>query len=80
MPRHIGYILGKDDSKAARLARQHNNTITYQSVDHERAQVPVNVAVEEPRAGVIREEPDSDVIAGVADAYNVADNGVHKVV
>jgi hypothetical protein len=49
-------------------------------MDYERAQVPVNVAVEEPRARVVREEPDRDVIARVADAYDVAENGVHKVV
>jgi len=42
--------------------------------------VPVNVAVEEPRARVVREEPDRNIIASVADAYDVADNGVHKVV
>jgi hypothetical protein len=77
---HVRDILGKDDSKAARLARQHNSTITYRSTDHERAQVPVNVAVEEPGARVVREEPDRDIIASVADAYDVADNGVHKVV
>jgi hypothetical protein len=59
---------------------QHNGTITYRSTDHERAQVPVNVTVEEPRARVVREEPDRDIIASVADAYDVPNNGVHKVV
>ena len=49
-------------------------------MDHERAQVPVNVTVEEPRARVVREEPDRDIVASVADAYDVADNGIHKVV
>ena len=77
---HVGDVLGKDDSKATRLAHQHNSTITYQSTDHERAQVPVNVAVEEPRTRVVREEPDRDIVASVADAYDVADNWVHKVV
>jgi hypothetical protein len=80
LPRHVGYILGKDDSKATRLARQHNSTITYRSIDHERVQVPIDVAVEEPRARVVREEPDRDIISGVADAHDVADNGVHEVV
>jgi hypothetical protein len=78
--RHVGNILGKDDSKATRLARQHNSTITYRSTDHERVQVPVNVAVEEPRARVVREEPDRDIITGVADAHDVAEDRVLKVV
>ena len=49
-------------------------------MDHERAQVPVNVAVEEPRARVVREKPDRDIITCVADAHDVADDGVLKVV
>jgi hypothetical protein len=81
LPRHVRDILGKDDSKATRLARQHKSTIiTYRSTDHERAQVPVDVAVEEPRTGVVREEPDRDIIASVADGYDIADDWVHKVV
>jgi len=42
--------------------------------------MPVNVAVEEPRARVVREEPDRDIITGVADVHDVADDRVHKVV
>lgn len=42
--------------------------------------MPVDVAVEEPRAGVVSEEPNRDVVARVADAHDVADDGVHKVV
>jgi hypothetical protein len=42
--------------------------------------MPVNVAVEEPRARVVRVEPDRDIIAKVTDAYYIADNWVHKVV
>jgi hypothetical protein len=42
--------------------------------------MPVDVAVEEPRAGVVGKEPDRDVIAHVADAHDIADDGVHKVV
>ena len=49
-------------------------------MDHERAQVPVNVAVEEPRARVVREEPDRDIVTRLADAYDIADDGVLKVV
>ena len=42
--------------------------------------MPVDVAVEEPRARVVGEEPDRDVVAQVADAHDVADDGVYKVV
>ena len=42
--------------------------------------MPVNVAVEEPRAGVVREEPDRDIITYFADAHDVAEDRVHKVV
>ena len=48
--------------------------------DHERIQVPSNVAVEQPRASVVREEPDCDIITGGADAHDVAEDRVHKVV
>jgi hypothetical protein len=36
--------------------------------------------MEEPRARVIREEPDRDIIAGVADAHDVAEDRVLIVV
>jgi hypothetical protein len=78
--RHVRNILGKDDTKATRLARQHNSTITYRGTDHERVHVPVDVAVEEPRAGVVREEPDRDIITGVADAHDVAEDRIIVVV
>jgi hypothetical protein len=42
--------------------------------------VPINVAVEEPRARVVREEPDRDIITGVADGHDVAEDRVLKVV
>ena len=42
--------------------------------------MPVNVAVEEPRARVVREESNRDIVPKVADAHDVADDGVHKVV
>jgi len=42
--------------------------------------VPVNVTVEEPRARVVRLEPDRDIIASSSDAHNVTDDGVIIVV
>lgn len=47
---------------------------------HVRAQVPVDVAVEEPGTGVVGEEPDRDIVARVTDAHDVTDDGVYKVV
>jgi hypothetical protein len=43
-------------------------------------QMPINVAVQEPRAGVVSEESDRDIIAVVADVHNVADDGVDIVI
>ena len=36
--------------------------------------------MEEPRARVVREEPDRDNITGLADAHDVAKDRVHEVV
>ena len=43
-------------------------------------QVPVNMAVQEPRTRVVSEEPDRDIIIRVADAHDVADDRVDKVI
>lgn len=42
--------------------------------------MPIDVAVEEPRARVVGEEADRDIIAHIAHAHDVADNGVIEVV
>ena len=43
--------------------------------------MPIDVAMEEPRAGVIREEPNRDIIiGGVADAHDVAEDRIIIVV
>ena len=47
---------------------------------HERVQVPIDVAVEEPRARVVSEEPDRHIITRVADAHDVADDRIIKIV
>ena len=49
-------------------------------MNHEHGQMPINVAVEEPRARVVSEESDRDIITRVADAHDVADDRVIKVV
>jgi hypothetical protein len=49
-------------------------------MDHERVQVPINVAVEEPGARIVSKEPDRDIIASVAHAHDVADDRIFKVV
>lgn len=51
-----------------------------ESTVHERVQVPINMAMEEPRARVVREESDRDIITGVADAHDVAEDRVRVVV
>jgi hypothetical protein len=42
--------------------------------------MPVDVAVEEPRARVVSKESDRDIITRVADAHDIADDRVIKVV
>jgi hypothetical protein len=42
--------------------------------------VPVDVAVEEPRARVVRKEPNCDHIPSVTHTYDISDNRVVKVV
>ena len=42
--------------------------------------MPVNVTVEEPRARVVRLEPNRDIIARIPDAHNVTDDGVIIVI
>ena len=47
---------------------------------HERVEVSVVVAAEEQGASVVRAEPDCDLIVSPADAYDVTDDGIYKVV
>ena len=42
--------------------------------------MPIDVAVEEPRARVIRKEADCDIVAGVADVHDVAEDRVIIIV
>jgi hypothetical protein len=42
--------------------------------------VPVDVAMEEPGTGIIGEEPNRDVITGVAHAHDIPDNRIDKIV
>ena len=42
--------------------------------------MPVNVAVEEPRAGVISEESYGHIVARTADTHDVADYGIYEIV
>ena len=42
--------------------------------------MPINVAVEEPRARIVSEESDCDIIARFPDAHDIADDGVVVVI
>ena len=42
--------------------------------------MPINVAVEEPRARIVSLESDRDVIARVPDAHDIAFDGVDVVI
>ena len=43
-------------------------------------QVPIDMAVEEPRARVVSYEPERNIIGRAASAYDVAHNGIVEVV
>jgi hypothetical protein len=47
---------------------------------HSPFQMPIDVAVEEPRARIVSEESDRDVIVRVSDAHDIAFDGVDKVI
>jgi hypothetical protein len=42
--------------------------------------MPVNVAVEEPRAGIVGEETNRDIIPSVTNTHDIPNNRVVKVV
>jgi len=45
-----------------------------------RYQVPVDVAVEEPGAGVVRKEPNRDNVPGITHTHDISNNRVVKIV
>ena len=80
LARCIGNILSKDNGKAAiGCTRQYRNHDKERRNDG-RVQVPINVAVEEPWAGIVGKEADRDVVASVADTHNIANHGVNEIV
>ena len=42
--------------------------------------MPIDVTVEEPRARIVSEESDCDIISCFPDAHDIADDGVFKVI
>jgi hypothetical protein len=86
MTRHLLHFLRHDHSETPDTSQ----LVSIQPIDSKSErqtrdgslfQVPVNMAVEEPRARIIRHEPDREVIGRVAaHARNVADDGVVIVV
>ena len=57
------------------------NRETHTYNDHSRIQVPINVAMEEPRARVVRKEPDCDIVPSAStNTDNITNNRVDEVV
>jgi hypothetical protein len=56
--------------------KNHKNKWRYDGL----GQVPIDVAVEQPRTRVVGEEADSNIVTGIADAHDVADYGIDEVV
>jgi hypothetical protein len=77
---HVGNVFSKDDGKATRILHQVNDILNTRKYEHD--QVPINVAVEEPRAWVVGEEPDRDIIiiTYFTDAHDIAEDRVHEIV
>ena len=81
--RHLGDVLGKNNSETPDTSQIVNIRVIDRSSDGWNGslfQVPVNVTVEEPRAGVVRLEPDRDIIASISDTHNVTNDGVIIIV
>ena len=80
---HVRNIFSENNSKAPRAQKRSASAIEHNCDEADiRIQMPVDVAVEEPWARVVGEEPDGDLIncgAG-ANAYDVAHDGVVPVV
>ena len=62
-----------------RVPHQYNNHDNRWRYD-ELGQVPIDVAVEEPRTRVVGEEADGDIIGRVADTHNIANYRIDEVV
>jgi len=43
-------------------------------------QMPIDVAMEEPRARIVRLEADCDIISSITNTHNISDNRVVEVV
>ena len=56
--------------------KSHHNRWTYDGL----GQVPIDVAVEEPRTRVVGKETDGDIVACIADTHDVTDYGINEVV
>jgi hypothetical protein len=67
-------------AKPLKIQRRHKQYIKGKRDGYARVQVPVDVAVEEPGTWIIGEEPNCDIITGVADAHDIPDNRIDKVV
>ena len=81
LARYIRNILSHDNGKATkRRALQYTNHDDGRRNDR-RVQVPIDVAVEEPRARIVGDEADGDlIICASANAYDVAHDWVDPVV
>ena len=83
--RHLRDLLRQNHSETPDTSQIVNVQVIDRSNDGSRRdgsliQVPINVTVEEPRARVVRLEPDRDIIAISSDAHNVTDDWVNIVV
>ena len=77
---YLENILCEDNCKAAKeFALQYRNHDKGRR-DDGRVQVPIDVAVEEPRTRVVGKETDGDIVARIADTHDITDYGIDEVV
>jgi hypothetical protein len=78
---HLRNVFGKNHSKAPGAWWQVSTKKSMKTKHDSRIQVPVDVAVEKPRAGVVRKESNGyEVRFASANAHNITDDWVDEVV
>jgi hypothetical protein len=77
---HIRYILRKYNGESTKTERWSEILATQLEKSNWRIQVPVNVAMEEPRSRVVREEPDRYFVPSVTNTHNISDDRVVEIV
>ena len=69
-------ITAKPLNRAPHKYKNHHDKWGYDGL----GQVPIDMAVEEPRTRVVGKETDGDIVARIADTHDITDYGIDEVV